>query len=96
MSVFFMGNRTEFPPLGYRGGRPGRMREARINGLRVHPKGHYRIGPGDELTLLQAGGGGFGDPKARPLEWLRADLQAGLVTPEGAERDYGVDLEAPA
>lgn len=92
MSVFFMGNRTEFPPLGYRGGRPGRMREARINGQAVHPKGHYRIKAGDELTLLQAGGGGFGDPKSRPKERLRADLENGFITPEGARRDYGAEL----
>jgi len=93
MSVFFMGNRTEFPPLGYRGGKPGRMREARINGEAVHPKGHYRIKPGDELTLLQAGGGGFGEPGARRPELLRADLDDGFITAEGAKRDYGLALE---
>jgi N-methylhydantoinase B len=93
MTVFFMGNRTEFPPLGYRGGRPGRMREARINGRTVHPKGQYRIKAGDELTLLQAGGGGFGPPAERPRAKLAADLENGFVTADGIRRDYGIDPE---
>ena len=94
MTVFFMGNRTEFPPPGYRGGKPGRLREARINGQAVHPKGRYRIQDGDELTLLQAGGGGFGPPQERPRDKLAADLANGFVTVEGVRRDYGIDLEA--
>ncbi len=91
MTVFFMANRTEFPPPGYQGGRPGRLRESRLNGETVHPKGHYRIAPGDSVTLLQAGGGGFGDPKERPPEMLLSDLKNGFVTEDGIRRDFGVD-----
>jgi N-methylhydantoinase B len=91
MTVFCMANRTEFPALGFGGGRPGARRETRINGATVHPKGDYRLEPGGEVTLLQAGGGGWGDPADRPPELLRRDLENGLVTPEGARRDYGVD-----
>jgi N-methylhydantoinase B len=91
MTVFCMANRTEFPALGYGGGRPGAMRETRINGEMVHPKGDYRLDPGGEVALLQAGGGGWGDPADRPPELLRRDLEGGLVTAEGARRDYGVD-----
>jgi N-methylhydantoinase B len=93
MSVFCMANRTEFPALGYQGGRPGAKRETRVNGETVHPKGHYRLAPGGEVALLQAGGGGYGDPVARPPDLVRRDLESGLVTPEGARRDYGVDPE---
>jgi 5-oxoprolinase (ATP-hydrolysing)/N-methylhydantoinase A len=41
-----------------------------------------------EVSL--SGGSGFGDPRARPLAAVAHDLTEGLVTPEAAERDYGV------
>jgi N-methylhydantoinase A/oxoprolinase/acetone carboxylase beta subunit/N-methylhydantoinase B/oxoprolinase/acetone carboxylase alpha subunit len=41
-----------------------------------------------EVSL--SGGSGFGDPRARPLAAVADDLAEGLVTPEAAERDYGV------
>ena len=39
--------------------------------------------------LRVAGGSGFGDPTERPIEAVQRDLDAGYVTTEGAERDYG-------
>jgi N-methylhydantoinase B len=44
---------------------------------------------GDRLIVELPGGGGLGDPAKRAPERLRADVEAGLVTPEGAARDYG-------
>jgi len=94
MTIFCMANRTEFPPVGHLGGRPGARREHRINGERVHPKGAYVLAPGDRVSLVQAGGGGFGDPGARPVEAVLADVADGFVTPEAALRDYGVSIDA--
>ncbi len=93
MTVFSMANRTEFPPLGLLGGRPGAMREHRINGAVVHPKGHYSLQPGDAIALRQAGGGGFGEPRERPRASLLEDVRNGFVTIEGARRDYGVEID---
>ena len=93
MTVFCMANRTEFPPLGFHGGRPGALRVTRINGEAVHPKGHYRLQPGDEVALLQAGGGGFGDPAKRPRALVLRDLESGYISPEGAARDYGLEFD---
>jgi N-methylhydantoinase B len=85
--------RTEYPPLGAQGGAPGRLRETRINRTVVHPKGRYLLKPGDVFETLEAGGGGFGDPRKRPPEKLLADVRNGDVTVEGALRDFGVEVD---
>ena len=41
------------------------------------------------MTLVQAGGGGIGDPADRPKEKIQRDLSLGLISKEGALRDYG-------
>ena len=46
------------------------------------------LAPGDTLVMREAGGGGFGDPKDRDPLRLREDIRNGLVSPEGAVRDY--------
>ena len=38
--------------------------------------------------------GGYGDPLERDPELVRADVLDGFTTPELAERDYGVVLDA--
>jgi N-methylhydantoinase B/oxoprolinase/acetone carboxylase alpha subunit len=35
------------------------------------------------------GGGGLGDPQERQEERIRADLDAGYITKDGARKDYG-------
>ena len=94
MTVFSMGNRTDFAPPGYVGGKPGALREHKVNGMTVHPKGSQVLQPGDEITLIQAGGGGIGDPADRPAGLIERDLELGLVTPEGAARDYGYTVRS--
>jgi len=89
MSIAFLAGRTEFPPVGVRGGRPGGLREVRVNGAVADPKGRYILAQGDRLTTLEAGGGGYGDPMARSKEALAHDLAMGFVTPAGARADYG-------
>jgi len=89
MTVSCLAGRTEFAPAGVLGGGPGRLREVRINGVAVHPKGRYTLQPGDRMTTFEAGGGGYGDPARRKRESVMSDLAAGYVTAEGARRDYG-------
>lgn len=93
LTVAFMGQRTQFPALGFHGGKPGRLREYRINGELVHPKGRYVLKPGDVITMHEAGGGGFGDPRERPLSKVLEDVENGFVTIHGALRDYGVEID---
>ena len=44
------------------------------------------------FRLDTPGGGGHGDPLARDPERVLADVREGAVSPEAAERDYGVVL----
>lgn len=88
-----LAGRTQFAPQGVLSGRPGRLREFQLNGRTVHPKGRYILQPGDRMTTYEAGGGGYGDPAARARAHLLADLAAGYVTPEGARRDYGIEVD---
>jgi len=87
MGVFCMANRTDFPPMGLMGGHPGRAREHRINDVTVDPKGHYELAPGDRITMIEAGGGGYGPPEERLRTAIEADLAEGFITPDGAARD---------
>ena len=48
------------------------------------------IKAGDIFRLDTPGGGGHGDPLARAAERVLVDVRDGNVSPEAAERDYGV------
>jgi N-methylhydantoinase B len=98
--VACFGNRTSFPAAGYLGGKCGAPRDFRIEGQPIHPKGRHLLYPGAQvlmpgqtLTLLDAGGGGFGDPLTRRVEEVVADVRAGYVSAEAARRDYGVEVD---
>jgi N-methylhydantoinase B len=90
MTISCLAGRTEFPPAGVLGGKPGLRREIRINGEPVHPKGRYVLKPGDRVTTLEAGGGGYGDPAKRRKDSIRADLEAGFISAEAALNEYGL------
>ena len=92
MAISCLAGRTRFAPAGVLGGRPGGLREIRINGETVHPKGRYVLKPGDRITTLEAGGGGYGDPRRRLHAAILADCKAGFVTTAAALREYGVDV----
>ena len=86
-------------PWGVNGGLPGaRSRKLlkRADGTEelLHSKlDHVKVQPGDLLLSDTWGGGGWGDPLERDPELVRFDVEARLVTSEGAKR-YGVVLDA--
>jgi N-methylhydantoinase B len=81
-------------PWGVNGGLPGarsRKRLVRADGTEEILKSkvdHVKVAPGDLLLSDTWGGGGCGDPLERSLEQVKFDVDAGLVTVEGARR-YG-------
>jgi N-methylhydantoinase B len=82
--------RFQLPPEGLFGGRPGARAQFLVNGRPGDPYGLTRLERGDVVVMDCAGGGGYGDPGARDRGRLEHDLREGKVTPEGAERDYGI------
>jgi N-methylhydantoinase B len=52
--------------------------------------------PGDVIATKEPGGGGLGDPSTRAPERVLDDVRAGLVTIDGALRDYGVTVDLTA
>jgi N-methylhydantoinase B len=53
------------------------------------------IKPGETVTNKNPGGGGYGNPLERPIEKVVMDVKNGLVSIEGAKRDYGVVIADP-
>jgi N-methylhydantoinase B len=86
--------RFVFRPWGMAGGMPGAKarvvvnlgtpQERELGKLDIfHPE------PGDVVTIMTPGGGGYGDPLDRPLAEVARDVALGYVGSEAAFRDYG-------
>jgi N-methylhydantoinase B len=84
------------PPNGCAGGKTGRTGDIWINPGSHNAKrlptryADYPLKAGDIFCLDTPGGGGHGDPLAREAERVLIDVRDGNVSPEAAERDYGV------
>ncbi|MDL2405799.1 hydantoinase B/oxoprolinase family protein [Rhizobium calliandrae] len=88
-------DRSFFRPWGLLGGRAAGLSDMTVNPGR---EDYRRLGnidtavlqPGDVLEIRSAGGGGRGDPLDRETWRVARDVARGYVSPEAAERDYGV------
>ena len=93
LTAFCVAPRSEFPARGLFGGGDGSRRTLLIEGRPVHPKGAHTLAPGQRFTMRDAGGGGFGDPAARPRAKVLADLEEGLITAGTAREVYGFEAD---
>lgn len=91
-------DRCVIPPYGIFGGMPGLHGENKI----IHSDGSEtpidRAGgelarAGETLYWRAPGGGGYGNPLERDLDYLEHDLEIGLVSPTSAQRDYGAVID---
>ena len=86
------------PPWGAAGGLPAGSGRAVVNLGRPDERllkplsDGNRLRAGDTLRIQTGGGGGLGDPHARPAASVARDVADGFVSPEAALRDYGVAL----
>src|SRR5215470_2733571 len=62
-------------------------------GATLPAKGQQSIPPYDRLRLEMAGGGGWGDPCARPAERVAEDVRNGVVSVESARTSCGVVID---
>lgn len=84
-------DRMKHPAGGLDGGQAGAPALVHLqDGRKPHPKSRSTLQPGDRLLMHLGGGGGYGDPRARDPAAVRRDVEDGYVSPEGAQRDYGV------
>jgi N-methylhydantoinase B len=94
------GDGHQFQPWGFQGGRDGATAELtlrRATGEVVALPSkvpHMSVRFGDVFACIGPSGGGYGDPLERDPEAVRHDVIDGIVSPETAERDYGVIVSA--
>jgi N-methylhydantoinase B len=79
----------KFPAAGLHGGAEGALGDVTLNGSKVERFVPLDWHPGDEVTLIVPGGGGFGDPRERQAEQVLNDVALGLVSVEAATETYG-------
>ncbi|WP_068299870.1 hydantoinase B/oxoprolinase family protein [Pararhodobacter sp. CCB-MM2] len=94
VQVAFSGGRLVEPAMGREGALPGAAGVIQIRDDAPFARsGRGVMEKGDLCRFAQPGGGGFGDPAERDAALIARDLRLGYVTPEGAARDYGVQVE---
>jgi N-methylhydantoinase B len=85
--------RTACPPWGLDGGGAGSTGRVEVvrgdDSRQTLLKGETEISAGDRVLLFTAGGGGFGDPKARDAKSVANDVLQGYVSAQNARTIYG-------
>jgi len=92
-SVSSIADRTVYPAPGLVGGSMGAAGELLVsNGLQPNPKALVDLNAADVVYVNLPGGGGYGSPFQRDPEKVRWDVVEGYITPEAAEKNYGVSV----
>jgi N-methylhydantoinase B len=98
MTFIMFGEGRRIPALGAAGAE-SQLIDPKVGRLEWKRDGETRtirgnimdvIKPGQTVTNMNPGGGGFGDPMQRPVEKVVDDVRNGLVSIDGARLDYGV------
>ncbi len=91
--------RSKTPAWGLEGGKDGTPPQIDI----IHPDGKTEnvlkmrareFAAGTRIITRTGGGGGYGDPMARSIDDVRADVLSGILSAEKAADDYGVTISA--
>jgi N-methylhydantoinase B len=90
--------RFKYLPWGLKGGHQGSRNYMQM----IHADGsseifgktaQYRLKRGEVARLVTGTGGGYGDPYKRPEEDIVRDVRDGYITPDMAEKEYGVAVD---
>ena len=63
------------------------------NSQNADPSGLTFCDPGDRISFISAGGGGYGNPFERDPKDVERDVRFGYISIEKAKQDYGVIIE---
>jgi len=95
----FVMDHGRFGPPGVRGGSPGGANVVKIHrGRETFIPEHLSkdqdipLQVGDRVEVLTPGGGGYGEPTARPAELVARDVRRGYYTAQEARALFGVAL----
>lgn len=88
--------RDKVPPWPLNGGQPGSpnhvvIRRANGEQERYSVVSGLTLNTDDVIQVMTGTGAGWGDPEQRDPARVKADLKNGYITPEQAERYYGLD-----
>lgn len=92
-SIAVQAGRYIYPPDGIFGGKDGSLAKFLKNSENADPSTLTFCEPGDTISFISAGGGGYGDPFERDREAVERDVQFGYVSIESAKKDYGVVID---
>ncbi len=92
-TIAVQAGRFIYPPEGIFDGKDGSKAKFLKNGENADPSGLTFCDPGDRISFISAGGGGYGDPLERDPQAVERDVQYGYVSIEKAKQDYGVIIE---
>ena len=92
-SVSSIADRTAYAAPGLLGGQSGATGEVALgDGTRLNAKALKDLRQGEVVHINLPGGGGYGDPRKRDPEKVRWDVIENYISPDEAERHYGVSV----
>ena len=86
-------DRIKCPPWGLRGGAAAMVNETRIERDDKDEQlpgkfSQMQVHPGETVTFLTAGGGGYGAPKQRAVAAVKRDVALGYLSSHNAQENY--------
>ncbi len=91
-------NRSKIVPWGMGGGKNGTgnymviIRAGKEN-MRIRKISSFRLSKNDVVSIRTGSGGGWGNPRERNPEEVLKDVRNGFISPEVAEKEYGVVID---
>jgi len=89
-TIAVQAGRFIYPPQGIFHGKSGSKAKFLKNDVKADPSGLTFCDPGDRISFISAGGGGYGNPFERNPKAVEKDVQYGYVSIENAKQDYGI------
>ena len=96
-SFTFLADRSRWGPWGLFGGFPGAKAryiwDTKEGTVELPSKGTFQVQPGDLVSCITCGGGGYGHPFEREPSLVLRDVRDGKVSADRARGVYGVAID---